>query len=113
MATRATRARRTTRANTRLPPSARTKAPPEGMALTTEAKMSSDMPLPTPRWVMSSPIHMMRAVPAVSDSTTSITRGTVNSGIRSMALLPNSPPPPLWNRKASPVDCNRARATVR
>ena len=30
------------------------------------AKMSSDMPLPIPRCVMSSPIHMMNAVPAIS-----------------------------------------------
>ena len=30
-----------------------------------EVKISSDMPLPTPRSVMSSPIHMMRPVPAV------------------------------------------------
>ena len=28
-------------------------------------KMMSDMPLPTPRWEMSSPSHMMKAVPAV------------------------------------------------
>ena len=33
-------------------------------------KMISDMPLPTPRWVMSSPIHMMNAVPATSVKTT-------------------------------------------
>ena len=32
-------------------------------------KMISDMPLPTPRWVMSSPIHMMNAVPATSVNT--------------------------------------------
>ena len=30
-----------------------------------DRKMSSDMPLPTPRSVMSSPNHMMRPVPAV------------------------------------------------
>ena len=33
------------------------------------AKMSSDMPLPIPRCVMSSPIHMMNAVPAISVTT--------------------------------------------
>ena len=32
-------------------------------------KMISDMPLPTPRCVMSSPIHMMNAVPATSVNT--------------------------------------------
>ena len=34
-----------------------------------EVKMSSDMPLPMPLSVMSSPIHMMRPVPAVIVST--------------------------------------------
>ena len=48
--------------------------------LTTEAKISSDMPLPMPRWVMSSPSHMSRAVPAVSVSTTSSTRPALKSG---------------------------------
>ena len=33
-------------------------------------KMISDIPLPTPRWVMSSPIHMMNAVPATNVNTT-------------------------------------------
>ena len=44
-----------------------------GRVDTTEAKMSSDMPLPMPRWVMSSPIHMSSAVPVVSVSTMSAT----------------------------------------
>ena len=29
-----------------------------------EAKISSEMPLPMPRWVISSPIHISRIVPA-------------------------------------------------
>ena len=37
----------------------------EGNWATMEVKMSSDMPLPMPRSVMSSPSHMMRPVPAV------------------------------------------------
>ena len=37
-----------------------------------------------PRWVMSSPSHMTMAVPAVIESTTSSTRGTVKLGMRSM-----------------------------
>ena len=37
-----------------------------GKRATMLAKISSDMPLPMPRWVMSSPIHMMSAVPAIS-----------------------------------------------
>ena len=35
-----------------------------------DTKMMSDMPLPMPRCVMSSPIHMMNAVPATSVKTT-------------------------------------------
>ena len=46
----------------------------EKMALGTRdtmlTKMMSDMPLPMPRCVMSSPIHMMNAVPATSVNTT-------------------------------------------
>ncbi len=49
---------------------------PEGMRDTIEAKMSSEMPLPIPRWVMSSPIHISSTVPAVSESTM---RNTLNS----------------------------------
>ena len=37
----------------------------EGKEEMIEVKISSDMPLPTPRSVMSSPSHMMTAVPAV------------------------------------------------
>ena len=37
-----------------------------GRRETTDAKIRIDMPLPMPRWVMSSPIHMTSAVPAVS-----------------------------------------------
>ena len=33
------------------------------------AKMMSEMPLPTPRSVICSPIHMMKAVPAASEMT--------------------------------------------
>ncbi len=41
----------------------------DGKRDTMLAKMSSDMPLPMPRWVMSSPIHMMKAVPAIRVTT--------------------------------------------
>jgi hypothetical protein len=77
-------------------------------------KIRIDMPLPMPRWVMSSPIHMMRAVPAVSVRTMSRTRGTVKSGTRSRLVdtLAKKPPPPLWNRNTSPVDCMMAMPTV-
>ena len=42
---------------------------PLGRPETIEAKIISEMPLPMPRWVISSPIHISRIVPAVSDST--------------------------------------------
>ena len=37
----------------------------DGKPAAIEVKMSSDMPLPTPRSVICSPSHMMRPVPAV------------------------------------------------
>ena len=63
-----------------VPFSALSRAPAPGKELTTEAKISNDMPLPMPRWLMSSPIHISRAVPAVSVSTTMITRNGETSG---------------------------------
>ena len=40
-----------------------------GTEATMLAKISSEMPLPTPRWVMSSPSHISSTVPAVTVST--------------------------------------------
>jgi len=40
---------------------------------TIEAKISSEMPLPIPRWVISSPIHISRVEPAVRQITISST----------------------------------------
>ena len=42
---------------------------PFGRLPTIEAKIISEMPLPMPRWVISSPIHISRIVPAVSEIT--------------------------------------------
>ena len=71
-----------------------------GRPATTEAKISSDMPLPMPRWVTSSPIHINRAVPVVRVSTINSTWPTSKLGTRSrpVVLPPRSPAPPLWNR---------------
>ena len=52
-------------ANLTLPPSCSTVFRPVGMPATTLAKIRMDMPWPMPRWVMSSPSHMTKAVPAV------------------------------------------------
>ena len=49
-------------------------------------KMMSDMPLPIPRWVISSPIHMMKAVPATSVNTTMMSVRT--SGTWSVKTTP-------------------------
>ena len=53
-----------------------------GIVLTTLVKMRIDIPLPTPRWVTSSPIHITTAVPAVMVRTISATWGTSKFGIR-------------------------------
>jgi hypothetical protein len=46
---------------------------PPGRPATIDAKIISEMPLPMPRWVISSPIHMTRIEPAVRQSTTRMT----------------------------------------
>ncbi len=45
-----------------------------GSWLTIEMKISSDIPLPMPRWVISSPSHITNAVPAVNVITMIATR---------------------------------------
>ena len=47
---------------------------PAGIVERIDAKMSSEIPLPMPRFVISSPIHISSAVPAVSVSTISTSR---------------------------------------
>ncbi len=51
---------------------------PTGRRETIEAKIISEMPLPMPRWVISSPIHISRTVPAVSETTIRKTWGVSN-----------------------------------
>ena len=58
-----------------------------------DTKMISDMPLPIPRWVMSSPIHMISMAPAVSVPT--IMRSKMISG----APAPLKLMPKLLKRK--------------
>ena len=41
----------------------------DGTLETMLAKMSSEIPFPTPRWVISSPSHISSVVPAVIDRT--------------------------------------------
>src|SRR5262245_47327940 len=86
---------------------------------TTDEKIRIDMPLPMPRWVMSSPSHMTIAVPAVHVITMRAARHAENSGIRLMPCgswkpeLRNSPELPLFSANTNAVDCTRASATVR
>ena len=54
---------------------------PFGRPETIDAKIISEMPLPMPRWVISSPIHMSSTVPAVRQSTIRNTWGTSNCGM--------------------------------
>ena len=60
---------------------------PAGAEVRIEAKMSSEIPLPIPRLVICSPIHMRRVVPAVSVTMISTSRPV--SSLR---------PPVRWNR---------------
>ena len=64
--------------------------------------MRIEMPLPMPRFVMSSPIHMSRTVPAVSETM-----------ISTSSPEPASSAPWLRNRNAYPVACAAASTTVR
>ena len=47
---------------------------PPGSRETIDAKIISEMPLPMPRWVISSPIHISSTQPAVRQTTIRITR---------------------------------------
>ena len=47
---------------------------PAGADVRIDAKISSEMPLPMPRFVISSPIHMSSVVPAVSVTMISTSR---------------------------------------
>ena len=73
-----------------------------GRADTIEQKMSSEMPLPTPFCVMSSPIHITSVVPAVSEMTMRKVRDQPTPGRASCERK--------YRTYAS--DCRRARPTV-
>jgi hypothetical protein len=84
----------------------------DGKVEAIEVKIRSDIPLPTPRSVMSSPIHMINPVPAVMVMTISeIASGSVFTKIGRVQSAPNSAPCLATVTKV--VDCNRARAMVR
>ncbi len=87
-------------------------APSEpGKLAAMEVKMSSDMPLPTPFSVTSSPIHMMRPVPAVSVMMIRIVVTMLSSGMIGSWQFGSS-----WPERASDtsvVAFSRPRAIVR
>ena len=72
------------------------------MLVRIDAKIRSEMPLPTPRFVISSPIHISSVVPAVSVRT-----------IMNVRPRPASRTPWRLNRYAYPSDCAAASTTVR
>src|SRR3984885_263958 len=82
-----------------------------GMTAMTCVKIISDMPLPTPRSVISSPSHMMTAVPAVMMITIVTSVNTEEFTSSDEEQDENSLPD--LARATMPVDCRMASPTVR
>ena len=80
-------------------------ATPRGKPTTMPAKISNDMPLPTPRSVICSPSHMMKALPVVSVSI--VIRTKRGPGVSTKSWLP------LVRLIAIPNDCSALRITVK
>src|SRR5580704_3068934 len=82
----------------------------------TVVKIRTDMPLPTPRSVISSPIHMMTVVPATM-VITMVAMVKVEPLGMSGLLVPEAPQPlnrvPDLASSTYPVDWSKARPTVR
>ncbi len=73
------------------------------------AKISSEIPFPIPRWVISSPVHIGSTVPAVSET-------TIRKTLARLKLLISVTPAwlsKLRNRNTYPIDWANARPTVR
>ena len=87
--------------------------PSAGIRAAIEVKIRIDMPLPMPRSVISSPIHMIAAVPAVIVSTRVISANALWSGmIWSLVEQPGN----IWPLMASArnaVDCRMPSPMVR
>ncbi len=82
---------------------------PSGMREAIEAKIISEMPLPMPRWVISSPSHIRSTVPAVSEM-------TIRKTLPKVSVPTTLVPAAFWKerkRKTYPMDWANARATVR
>ena len=87
--------------------------PSAGIRAAIEVKIRIDMPLPMPRSVIISPIHMIAAVPAVMASTRVISANALWSGmIWSLTVQPGN----IWPFSASArnaVDCRMPSPIVR
>ena len=75
-------------------------------------KMRIDMPLPMPRWVMFSPSHMTKAVPAVRTRIMNRMWGALKY-LLSMIGVGVAKMSPEWKRNTSPALCMMASETVR
>ncbi len=87
--------------------------PSAGIRAAIEVKIRIDMPLPMPRSVISSPIHMMAAVPAVMVSTSTI---RLNASWSGMIWSPTEQPgniEPLMASAMNAVDCSTPSPMVR
>jgi hypothetical protein len=62
-------------------------ATPLGMPAAIEAKIISEIPLPIPRWVISSPSHISSTVPAVSEITIMKTVGPLKFSTTGLPAL--------------------------
>ena len=80
----------TTAENTTPPEFRRICIPWPGMCVAMPAKMSSDMPLPMPRSVMSSPNHMTSTAPAVMTTTIETRPSTPTPSLRTCTPEPRS-----------------------
>ena len=74
------------------------------------AKIMSEMPLPMPRWVISSPSHMTMTAPTVSVSTTMTTLRSVKVELPAAST---GKAPWLRNRKTKPMASMSARTAVK
>ena len=76
--------------------------------------MIIDMPLPMPRWLISSPSHISTAVPATRVGITSRARGMKSGSSTTDGTLPAAPknavPRPWPKTNVSPVACIKAMA---
>ena len=77
---------------------------PAGRRATMPAKMIREVPLPTPRAVICSPIHIRNSVPPVSVATVEITKNSPGS---------LTTPEVFCKPSAMPKDCTSASPTVR